>query len=686
MAAGRIAAVGLALLLGYIALPARAEAAPYGISVGESLSGEARVVETAEALLAELRRDVGGVIGISGTGPLPLEDADIKVTQPVIVRMPQGGIEILEWCSVDVNGPVTFEGTRCFTLRERAYLALYNGSAVWAAGGVNRASPVAVTLGDSAGIQTDPTVTVRAEGAQAVAISADGDAGLYLNYARVSAAGDGATGIDCSGWLTLEQAFVKAEGDGACAIRCRGAAEFVQVSAEGAVDAELVTAALSRLSPPPENLVELAVEPYASPGRTIVYQGLDYGSEPVSLLDQVNSYFTYQLPASLFSCVAAVTCDADWDLGGLDYATPGVYTATAALRPIMEIPGMAMPPAVHEIMVMRRDRPALYIDNLFKDGEIYVVLYCLAPIPEAETVLLWLYEEDGWRELTASGQAVYAEEWSPALHNALEFDSQYPIFQVTGLEENHSYWVVAQAVGGPMDGFSNLRLLTVDPTKGGDRTGADREGTDRPTTLPPASGGNSGGISHPSDDGLEEARPTPAESTPAPVEKPPLPAQTDSGSTDAVPGISTAHSLPEEWEDDTTIAITGKRLLALIESDEPVTFINSGARIVVDREALLALELRENQLLTVVEERGDDTCEVRFILDGEPLDLPYMLMMPEQADAVVEAASLEALAPKPEELPAVPPANYWVGGLVGGAATLSGGGWLARRRLRRRFP
>lgn len=470
---------------------------------------EERICETVEQLIVALEEDQGGAIRLSGDGPFMLtESAIIEVTQPVTVYLPPGGIDLTGWGSVVIRGPITFIGTQGFAVYDHITLSLYEGVNIQMSAGIAGEAPIAVSLHEANRLDADATVTISAQGGNATAVFAEDGGVFVLSGAQISAVGHGATAIlnygdlvvdqgsiraegndsyavFSSGELIMSQVDVQAEGQNSCAIYNEGPVELYRAKVTGTVAADAVYAAFSHFSPPPPNLIEVPAEPDMIPLKTVVYQDLACGTAPVEFPDRIAYTYSYPPPNpdNWFRSSFDVDCLASWDLNGLDYSVPGTYNATATLEPILPAPGLSVPPFTHEITVMPLDRAALYGGWGFGP---YVAVQCLAPIRDAENLLFWVYEgADGWRELTASGHAVYAEEWSPALHPNFEDGIDYPIFQVSGLEVDRHYWVMAQVVGGPMAGDSNLWQMYTGTQKGGDRTGTDRFGA-KPTTLPPA--------------------------------------------------------------------------------------------------------------------------------------------------------------------------------------------------------
>lgn len=457
-----------------------------------------RICGTMDEFLAELEKDIGGAISFSGEGPFVLaRDEEIAVTQPVTVYLPPCGLEVGEWLSLSIDGPVTFTGTRGFTVPDYAGLYLSGGVAIRINEGSGQEAPAAVILHGLGRLFADSDVILRAEGDNAAAICCTGKNTLDLGYAQVSAAGRNAAGIFSSGDLFVRQAFVQSEGDDSCAIRGTNQVCLFQVTATGAVLADSGYWVFSNFSQPPQNFVELIPESEDMFMQTVVYQNLACGSPAVEFPDQITHYNKYYWPNDdEVPFYVDVECFTAWDYDGLDYAVPGIYNAEAALQPVIPDSVLSVRSYKHQITVMEQHRAALYKSDscapeYYGAGQ-YVAVFLLAPIRDAQRILFWVYEEeDGWRELTSAGDAIYAEKWSSDLHPSFEFWGEVPFFQVSGLEEDSSYWVTAQVIGGPMEGFSNLWKLETGSQKGGDRTGTDRGGA-MPATLPDSQGSSGG--------------------------------------------------------------------------------------------------------------------------------------------------------------------------------------------------
>lgn len=446
-----------------------------------------RICESLDELFIELEKDIGGVLGLSGEGPFVLKgnvagNAEIDVSVPVVVQLPSGGIIVDEWVELNIRGPVTFTGEQGFRLLEYAGIALSDGVAMEMQEGTGGEAPVAITLSEGVRLYADSSVTLHTEGENAITILADDGCVLDLGYAVVSSTGKGATAVSSNGNISMHQAYVQAEGDGAYAIRSAGWMELGQVSAMGMVEGAEIYSAFSSFSQPPQNLTQLFPRSDVLPQRTVVYQNLAYSSKPIEFSRNISIDYWYPSidPDSSFDSCVQVACIATWDLGGLDYAVPGTFTATATLQPVMPAAGISIPTFTQEITVVPTNRAALCSD--WGIGT-YASVQCLVPIRNADKILFWVYEEaNGWRELTDSGNAVYAEEWRTGLHDSFQY-ADYPIFYVKDLEVDSYYWVMAEVVGGPMEGFSNLWRLYTGTQNGGDRTGTDRGGV-QPATMP----------------------------------------------------------------------------------------------------------------------------------------------------------------------------------------------------------
>lgn len=466
-----------------------------------------RICETMDEFTAELEKDMGGAIGFSGEGPFVLtRDEEFVVTQPVTVYFPPSGLEMDEYVSVFFRGPVTFEGKQGFTVREGSILGIYGGAAVKVSEG-----GTAVTLDTWTTLYADSSVVLQSEGEYAAAIVCTDEGYLDLGYARIIASGSNAAGIYCSNDIRICNAFVEAEGDNSYAIYSQDQMELVMVSVTGTVKGSPVYSVLSSFSQPPQNLIETNIISDMHPEQTVVYQDLAGKSYPIAFPEYIFYEYYYETqyrPSSALDAWlagawipdawVAVDCTATWDLGGLDYAVPDIYIATATLEPVIPALDLTVPPITHEIIVVSKERVALYSSG--GDGW-YSAVQLLAPITEAKNILLWIYEEEtGWRELTSTGSAVYASEWNPSLYFSDEFWDLYPAIQISGLEKKSYYWVTVQVIGGPMEGFSNLWRLYTGTDEGGDRTGTDRGGV-MPTTMPSGAGNPDGDNSSSGNDG-----------------------------------------------------------------------------------------------------------------------------------------------------------------------------------------
>lgn len=448
------------------------------------LTGEERICETVEELLSELEKDIGGVIILSDDDPFILTGirmVRIEVTKPTIIYMPSKGIEVGEWISLSICGPVTFIGTKGFTVNAYSYVSLCHGVLVEMHEGAGGESPIAFLLNEDANINADSTVVLRTDGANAVTILCNSpDCVLDLGYSKVSAKGTNARAILSYDRIIIYNVFLESYGDNSYDIYGFGEIEVFQVSSKGLVYADTIYSALSYFAHTPPNLINISIEEDMIPKKIIVYQDLAYGSDGVEFSEHIP--YTYKSPSLdeelLFDFCISVECVAIWDLSGLDYSTPGIYTVTAYLEPLIPVSGISIPPITYEITVVDKNRVALYTEMSYMS---YVVVQCIAPINDADSILFWLYEEgSGWRELTSTGNAVYANEWNSNIHNDFKYLDAYPMFQVSGLEPNSFYWVMVQVIGGPMEGNSNMWKMYTRSENGGDRTGTDRGGVNPP--------------------------------------------------------------------------------------------------------------------------------------------------------------------------------------------------------------
>ncbi len=91
--------------------------------------------------------------------------------------------------------------------------------------------------------------------------------------------------------------------------------------------------------------------------------------------------------------------------------------------------------------------------------------------------------------------------------------------------------------------------------------------------------------------------------------------------------------LPREWEDESTIAVSGRRLAAMLDANpENITFIKQGIRLTLSSFALRSLELSENQLFSVkVEKLPEYTFSVLLTVDEMLIfDLPFKAYIDEK--------------------------------------------------------
>jgi len=102
-------------------------------------------------------------------------------------------------------------------------------------------------------------------------------------------------------------------------------------------------------------------------------------------------------------------------------------------------------------------------------------------------------------------------------------------------------------------------------------------------------------------------------------------------------------SAPQEWEDDHAIAISGKRLLALIEfNSETVTFIKQGIQVSISSNTLRTLGITNDQSFFVEIEVAGDSFSVTFTVDGNVIyELPFTAYIGEDVfdNVILELAS-----------------------------------------------
>lgn len=446
---------------------------------------EQRICETVEELLYELDKDIGGEIVLSGDKPFVIKDdymyfIEIYVTKPTTVYMPEGGIELEEYMSLTISGPITFTGTKGFVAKDFSYISFVNGVSIILESTDNEQVSSGINLKNYVTLETDSTVNICAVGDNGITILCETNCTLNLEYSTINAIGNNSTVISGGENLKINKAHIEANGSDSKALYSDSNIELVLSFIIGDIQADMVYSVTNYFSDQPQNLTELSIEDDQLDKSYAIYEDLAYGSKPIEFPSDITYYYSYSAldPEAIISPFVTLDCIVTWDLSSLDYSTPGEYKVTAQLEPMVPIPDFSLPPITYNITVVSKDRAAIYGSLRY---ELCVMVKCIAPIDDADEILFWIYEEDsGWRELTSTGNAVFANEWNPNMNKDMEFSDEYPMFEILGLEEMSSYWVMVQVIGGPMEGNSNIWKLYTRSENGGDRTGTDRGGVNPP--------------------------------------------------------------------------------------------------------------------------------------------------------------------------------------------------------------
>ena len=152
---------------------------------------------------------------------------------------------------------------------------------------------------------------------------------------------------------------------------------------------------------------------------------------------------------------------------------------------------------------------------------------------------------------------------------------------------------------------------------------------------------------------------------------------------ETVSAASSASVIERDTADGTTLS--GTRLLALIELNEPLVLTKDGITFSVPTEALRALQLTQNDTLSVTLTRASDgTAQAELLLNGVPLDTISGMTLTDDlapAEAPAQPAGRSASVSSAPDLPRralASPLPF----AVAGAAALAGAACLLRRRKR----
>ena len=159
--------------------------------------------------------------------------------------------------------------------------------------------------------------------------------------------------------------------------------------------------------------------------------------------------------------------------------------------------------------------------------------------------------------------------------------------------------------------------------------------------------------------------------------------------THEVPGdADSTERNPAPGSDASSITLSGARIAAMIAANpQRVTFIVDGVPVLVNSEDLLALGIRDDQLLSVLLTDTDNGVAVRFLLDGVEVALPCELptTTQETAESAQEIqADTKPVSPTQTDLPAEPSCTPFLPLVAGVVPVGAVSAWLCRKRLIKR--
>lgn len=318
-----------------------------------------------------------------------------------------------------------------------------------------------------------------------------------------------------------------------------------------------------------------------------------------------------------------------WELSAVDWNTPGVYDAVAPLllvdgedRACFSLAeGVEAPMIRCRVSVQQTGKPEIGEFITVRGQMIFPWVLTEEQKAQRDRFTVWLKRENGAWEALTRGISVGTD--------ALKL---YP--QTCGLISGTTCALQVEYPGGQ----TGILTFTYDvaPLKHGYSAGS-RDGGGEDTYLPdiiqPSPGGSHSGGSHHRPSTSEPAADEPETPSTETPEEPIKPTEEPENTEEPA---QTAPVLEQDTADGAVLS--GTRLRALIDMDEPLTLNKNGVAFSLPSDALRALELTDADTLAVTLTRSaEGRAQAELRLNGEKIDLPDgMTLTTDEAEAPAE--------------------------------------------------
>lgn len=318
-----------------------------------------------------------------------------------------------------------------------------------------------------------------------------------------------------------------------------------------------------------------------------------------------------------------------WELSAVDWNTPGVYDAVAPLllvdgedRACFSLAeGVEAPMIRCRVSVQQTGKPEIGEFITARGQMIFPWVLTEEQKAQRDRFTVWLKRENGAWEALTRGISVGTD--------ALKL---YP--QTCGLISGTTCALQVEYPGGQ----TGILTFTYDvaPLKHGYSAGS-RDGGGEDTYLPdiiqPSPGGSHSGGSHHRPSTSEPAADEPETPSTETPEEPIKPTEEPENTEEPA---QTAPVLEQDTADGAVLS--GTRLRALIDMDEPLTLNKNGVAFSLPSDALRALELTDADTLAVTLTRSaEGRAQAELRLNGEKIDLPDgMTLTTDEAEAPAE--------------------------------------------------
>lgn len=318
-----------------------------------------------------------------------------------------------------------------------------------------------------------------------------------------------------------------------------------------------------------------------------------------------------------------------WELSAVDWNTPGVYDAVAPLllvdgedRACFSLAeGVEAPMIRCRVSVQQTGKPEIGEFITARGQMIFPWVLTEEQKAQRDRFTVWLKRENGaWEALTrgisvgTDALKLYPQTCGPTSGTTCALQVEYPGGQ-TGIL-TFTYDVAPLKHGysaGSRDGGGEDTYLPdiIQPSPGGSHSGGSHH---RPSTSEPAA----------------DEPETPSTETP---EEPIKPTEEPENTEEPA---QTAPVLEQDTADGAVLS--GTRLRALIDMDEPLTLNKNGVAFSLPSDALRALELTDADTLAVTLTRSaEGRAQAELRLNGEKIDLPDgMTLTTDEAEAPAE--------------------------------------------------